>query len=176
MEFFLSAIQHARISSLVGRKLYSTRTAAVPVVEVVKMINELDGQIRDWWARLPAIFRSRPTSRVFRDHPNIDMIHWTYIYFAFHGTLCAIHNVITYPWAQPQLNLMRQQDTMTQVERSSVIVAEASRAIASMTQQSETTAASQVWYVLIRNSLPQRHLKVFDAKILLQADILFPYP
>lgn len=68
-----------------------------------------------------------------------------YMYYAFHGTLCAIHNVITYPWGQPKLNLMRQSDTTQQVEESCRIVAEASRAIASMTQQTEVTAASLAW-------------------------------
>jgi hypothetical protein len=114
--------------------------------ELLKTTSDLDKQIRQWWSQTPAAFRSRPTSKLFRDNPHIDQTQWSYINFAYHGTLCAIHNVITFPWVQPRSDLAQQQKVMAQIDQSSQVVANASRAIASLTQQMEVNAASPVWY------------------------------
>ncbi|KEF53908.1 uncharacterized protein A1O9_10310 [Exophiala aquamarina CBS 119918] len=147
MDFFRSAIQHARIASLVSKRLYSTRALAASITELCKTTGELDKQIRQWWNQLPEIYRSRPTSKFFRKNSQMDQRQWTYIYYAFHGTLCAIHNIITYPWVQPALDSAQQLMMATQIEKSSQIVMNASRAIASATQLMEVTAASHVCHI-----------------------------
>lgn len=119
----------------------------VPVTEILRTTSNLDTQIRQWWAQLPAPFKYRPSSRLFRENPNLNQTQWSYVNFAYYGTLCAIHNVITYPWVRPRYNLVQNQDLLGQIGRSSQAVADASRAIASITQHTEVHPGSHVWYV-----------------------------
>lgn len=128
------------------RMLYSPKALSVPEAELLRTTRDLDSQMRQWWARLPAPFKRRPSSKLFRDNPNLDPTQWSYINFAYHGTLCAIHNVITYPWVQSRFDLAQNQSLIQQVEESSRAVADASRALASITQHTEVHAGSHVWY------------------------------
>lgn len=128
------------------RMLYSPKALSVPMSELLRATRDLDTQMRQWWAQLPAPFKRRPSSKLFRNNPNLDPTQWSYINFAYHGTLCAIHNVITYPWVQSRFDFAQNQSLIQQVEESSRAVADASRALASVTQHTEVHPGSHVWY------------------------------
>lgn len=108
-------------------------------------VKELDQQLNEWYRGLGSVYRARPTSKFIKMHPQKTVLHCLFFYFAYHGTLCRIHNVLATPWGRPALQHTREEDYGTGIEESAAIVAEASRSLARATQQLEINASSHVW-------------------------------
>ncbi|KAF4331794.1 Type I inositol 1 4 5-trisphosphate 5-phosphatase 2 [Fusarium beomiforme] len=146
--FFKAMINHAQISSQVSRRLSTTRLQITPLHQTLQDIRDLDHQIREWYEDLDPVFKSRPSAGSRRTHPFFEYGHYAYLYFNYHGTLCNIHCILTYPWARPALLQPQNQVIAEQLRESSLVVSEASRAIARGTQHIDLDVDCRGWLAL----------------------------
>ncbi len=141
----LASVRHAQISYKIQSGLFSTRSRPLSFDEIIETVKKLDGELRSWHAGLRQEYLLSTTNRPEVLHPRISHIHFLFLQHCFHGSLCLMHSAIIRPWRESPAQQKQSAKYAKQVQESSRIIAEASRAIVLNGQKVEIDAGSPSW-------------------------------
>ena len=141
----LASVRHAQISYSIERELFSTNSRIQSTEEICKTIQKLDARLRSWHANLRHEYLLYTANRPKALHPRIGHTHFLFLQHCFYGSLCSLHSVITQPWRNRQVKQRQSAEFTKQVQESTQIIAEASRAIIINSQKFLIDASSPTW-------------------------------
>jgi hypothetical protein len=145
IELFTHAIHHAQISSEISKRLISVSAFRRTPLELIEKVSSLHQSLEQWRAQLPLHLQPGTLRNHLKLSSAKDNINFTYIHFAYYGSLMAIHTVFTYPWITAMFGPAPTPATRDQVSLSTSIVAEAARNIILTTRYIDMDAASPAW-------------------------------
>jgi hypothetical protein len=121
-------IKYAQLSSMVTERLSSVQTFRQGPEEIIKTVCELDEHLHDMKDSMQHILSlDAPLDPSNLPH-GITLQQALYMQHAYYGTRFDIHTVLTYPWFYSILSSTQHPAFRSQMEKSSEIVANASRA------------------------------------------------
>ena len=107
VEFVTHAIKHARISSLISKRLVSVTAVQQSAVELIEIASDLSQRLQAWCESLPVLLKPTTSKRLLKSSSPKDAINIIYIHYAYYGSLIAINTVFTYPWTAAIIGLDR---------------------------------------------------------------------
>ncbi|OAG35273.1 hypothetical protein AYO21_10544 [Fonsecaea monophora] len=145
LEFFRNTVNHAKISSLILKRLLTVKAMQQSPEETLTVVQDLHQELLSWYESLAPCFRSSPPYRASNLPPGIQPQHIIFTRFIYSGSLIAIHAGFCQPWSRPGLALSSSPRVVAQRQRSTEIVASAARDIIMATQGLTVSAGSPVW-------------------------------
>jgi hypothetical protein len=101
--------------------------------------------LEEWRSQLPIYLQPGTLRNPLRLSNAKNNINFTYIHFAYYGSLTAIHTVFTYPWITAMFEPDPAPAIREQISISTSIVAEAARNVILTTRYIDMDAASPAW-------------------------------
>lgn len=139
----LASVRHAQISFAIERNLFGPSSQGQPIETISKTIERLDADLRSWHASLRHEYLLYTPNRPKVLHPRISHTHFLFLQHCFYGSLCVLHSAIAQPWRNKRLQ--QTAGYAKQVQKSSQIIVEASRAIVVNSQKFSIDASSPSW-------------------------------
>ncbi|KAJ3547726.1 hypothetical protein NM208_g1363 [Fusarium decemcellulare] len=144
-DFFTKTVTIAQISSAVVKQLNTSKAIKDSPETTLAIVQELDGRLRKWRESLHDAYRTSPYFRTEELPPGVQVFHVLYFHFSYYVLLIAIHGVFCYPWNRPDLQNSKKPGIHAQIQRSTEVVADASRQIILAVQRVEIHASLPVW-------------------------------
>ncbi|OAL34609.1 hypothetical protein AYO20_06026 [Fonsecaea nubica] len=145
LEFFRNTVNHAKISSLILKRLLTVKAMQQSPEETLTVVQDLHQELLTWYESLAPCFRSSPPYRANNLPLGIQPQHIIFTRFIYSGSLIAMHAGFCQPWSRPGLALSSSPRVVAQRQRSTEIVASAARDIIMATQGLTVSAGSPVW-------------------------------
>jgi hypothetical protein len=145
IELFTHAIHHAQISSEISRRLVSVSAFRRTPLELIEKVSSLHQSLEEWRAQLPCHLQPGTLRNPLKLSNAKNNINFTHIYFAYYGSLMAIHTVFAYPWITAMFGPDPALAIHEQASVSTSIAAEAARNIILTTRYIDMDAASPAW-------------------------------
>ena len=145
LQLLTNIIEHARISSAIGKRLTTVKGLRRPLDDMIKTVHELEEQLQSWKESLPPLIRPGTDIKHNNLPSRTHLSYVLYLRFAYLGSLTAIHSIFFYPWNLPRFGADQNPALATQIVLSTEAVVEASRNIILTTKQIEVDASSPIW-------------------------------
>ncbi|OQU99364.1 Fungal specific transcription factor domain-containing protein [Cladophialophora immunda] len=145
LEFFRNTVNHAKISSLVLKRLSTVKAMQQSPEDTLTVVQDLHQELLAWYESLAPCFRSSPPYRAKSLPLGIQPQHVIFTRFIYSGSLIAMHAGFCQPWSRPGLASSSSPRVVAQRQRSTEIVASAARDIIMATQGLTVSAGSPVW-------------------------------
>lgn len=141
----IASIRHAQICSAIERDLFGTTSRDQSFETISETIQKLESELHSWHANLRHEYLLYTTNRPKVLHPRISHIHFLFLQHCYHGSLCVLHSAITQPWMNKRLQQTQSAEFTKQVQKSSQVIADASRAIVLNSQKFSIDASTPSW-------------------------------
>jgi hypothetical protein len=140
-------VNHARISSLISKRLATAKAFRQTPKQIIESVCELSRHIEEWRESLPPFLQPVNPIKSNELPPNVHLYHVMYIRYAYFGSVMAIHSIFTYPWNSAVFGANQSSALHSQISLSTNIVVEAARSIIIATKYVDVDASSPIWYV-----------------------------
>lgn len=141
--------RHAQISSQIAKRFHTVRAYSQSPDTCVKTVAELEAKLAQWKKLIPV--KMQPGMVVDPAASPVHIHHLIYLHCAYYGSLISIHSIFTNPWS-PIYAKCQTESLRKHVERSSNIVADASRNVILVTRYvNDMLAGTPMWYENLRD-------------------------
>jgi hypothetical protein len=127
------------------KNLTSAKARQQPLAQMTEAIKDLDERLRLWYENIPQALRPQLPLKLSGLPQGVQLEHVLYLYFAYHGSLIAIHSVFLYPWNFREDESSSSPYLWERIDWSGRIVAEASRQLILATRYIEVDTSAPIW-------------------------------
>ncbi|KAK6365711.1 hypothetical protein LTS17_011098 [Exophiala oligosperma] len=149
-----SAIEHAKLSSDVSRRINDLKTSPAGLQEVANMISDMSQRLDAWWGNLPNFLKMDLGDRSHRLPPNINFQCVLYHHYAYYGTKVAIHAILVHPWNSTVLKVSEEEphqreELARMTAQSREVYIDATRKFVQYLPQLDINALTPKWLVVV---------------------------
>jgi len=142
-----SALEHAKLSSNINRRIVDLKTNQASLQEVADAIADMSQQLETWWNNLPDFLKvdlgdsSRPLP------PYVHFQNVLYHHYSYYGTIVAIHAILVHPWNSAALKVEPHEhgELARMTTNSREVYINATRKFVQHLPQLQITALSPKW-------------------------------
>lgn len=142
-----SAIEHAKLSSEINRRIAELKQGHTGLHELSDTIADLTQQLDAWWDKLPDFMKLDlcSPSRVMPPHVHFQNV--IYHHYAYYGSIVAIHSILVHPWNSTALKIepYEHQDLAGMVANSMQVYVNATRKFVQYLPQLDVNALMPKW-------------------------------
>lgn len=145
LDVLTAYVQHAQISSMISRRLFSAKSFQQSPSALIQTAQELSQRLQHWRDSLPAMLQTNKIIKSAELPRNVQVLHVVKVRFLYCGSLMAIHTIFAYPWISAMFGNSQNQALGNQILISSNSIAEAARSLILAVRYINIDAATPQW-------------------------------
>lgn len=142
LEFFRLNLQHAKLNARIAKLLTTEKAQQESLEALIPTVHQLCEEVEEWRKSMPAYYTSKPPFTKDKAPPDVATSAAPFLHSGYWSLLLSIHKVFCYPWTRGTQEAVSSSSVAIQRQKSTEIVAEASRQIIKGTQSVRATASS----------------------------------